>query len=146
MKRILGFVLPLCAALTLSSCDKNEHYINDVVSYPESLVFDMGFDEVGRGYDRTGNLDVSTMTGAQLYATYNRHFEQYSSIFNTKAGLDNFESGYYRASYKGCEAFKKALGDGFSVELMFSPGQVANSVVMRAISRSPVYPALLLMT
>jgi len=136
MKGIIKYSLSLVALLILSSCDKNEHYINEVVSSPADLMLDVAFNADGTAYDRTGTLNVASFTGSQVSAQYNSFYERYSARFNGTAGLGSTGSGYYRASYASNDAFKRGLADGFSFEVIFSPGVLANSTILSTYTES----------
>ena len=107
MKGIIKYSLPVVAMLILSACDKNEHYINEVVSSPADLMLDVAFNADGTAYDKTGTLQMASFAGSQVSAQYNSFYERYSARFNGTAGLGSTGSGYYRASYSASDAFKR---------------------------------------
>ena len=136
MKGIIKYSLPVVAMLMLSSCDKNEHYINEVVSSPADLMLDVAFNPDGTAYDKTGTLEVVSSVGSQVSAQYNSFYERYSARFNGTPALGSTGSGYYKAFYSSNEGFKRGLADGFSFEVIFSPGILANSAILSTYTES----------
>ena len=122
MKGIIKYSLPVVAMLMLSSCDKNEHYINEVVSSPADLMLDVAFNPDGTAYDKTGTLEVVSSVGSQVSAHYNSFYERYSARFNGTPALGSTGSGYYKAFYSSNEGFKRGLA-----ELASIPGEKITS-------------------
>ena len=127
MKSTFKYILPLIAALC--SCTKNEHYLNDVVASPQALLFDAVFDSDGNANDRTGSLDVVRCYSSSLSTIYNDHYLLYTARFSGTPGLASVGGGCYKAKYSSSADFKRGLSDGFSIEVLFRPDQLANSAL-----------------
>ena len=129
MKQIIKYSLFLAALLFLSSCAKNEYFINEVVASPQGLLLDLAFDANGKAYDNSGNLPVKMFSGTQAFTLYNSYYQHYTARFNgTPAQTTG--SGFYKIAYNSNQSFKRALADGFSIELLFNPGVLANSTLL----------------
>ena len=127
MKSTIKYTLLLIAVLC--SCTKNEHYLNDVVDSPEALLFDVAFDADGNAKDKTGTLDVVRCFSSSLSSIYNDHYLSYTARFSGTPGLASVGGGCYKASYSSSADFKRGLADGFSIEVLFKPDQLANSAL-----------------
>lgn len=127
MKSTIKYILPLIAVLC--SCTKNEHYLNDVVDSPEALLFDVAFDADGNPKDKTGTLDVVRCFSSSLSSIYNEHYLSYTARFSGTPGLASVGGGCYKVSYSSSVDFKRGLADGFSIEVLFRPDQLANSAL-----------------
>ena len=131
MKQIIKYALFFAAILFVSSCDKNEHYINEVVASPQGILLDLAFDANDKAYDNSGNLPVKGYCGNQAFTQYNSYYQQYTARFNgTPAQTTG--SGFYKIPYNSSKSFKRAIADGFSIELLFSPEVLANSTLLSA--------------
>ena len=51
MRQIIKYALFFAAILFVSSCDKNEHYINEVVASPQGILLDLAFDANDKAYE-----------------------------------------------------------------------------------------------
>ncbi len=82
-------------------------------------IMDVVFNEDGTATDasKTG-ATVRTIEGSTLVTYYSGYSKSYVARFNNKIG-ENTSEGYYRAQYASKTAFKNALKDGHSLEVMF---------------------------
>ena len=135
MRQIIKYALFFAAVLFVSSCDQNELFINEVVASPQGTLLDLAFDANGNAYDNSGNMSVTAFSGNQTFTKYNPHYLQYTAIFNGTAAATT-GSGFYKIPYSSSESFKRAIADGFSIELLFRPGVLANSTILSSYVES----------
>ena len=93
---------------------------------PKADILDVIFNEDGTAKDISPMANsITTVASEKLTTYYNPTYGRYTAHFdNPWAGA---ASGYYRVDYKNNEAFKKALEDGHTLEVVVMADEVNNS-------------------
>ena len=124
-------LLCFLSALVLAvSCDKEpDTPQGGQQTGPKGLkadLFDVVFSSSRIARDKTGTLDVVSNLGTYVSVGYNDDYGIYTSTFSGTP-VKTVGSGYYRMHYSDKSAFKRALKDGFSIEMLFRPGELPSS-------------------
>lgn len=128
--RIRYYISFICVLILTASCNKEPQIDQGgQQSGPKGLkadLFDVVFSSSRLARDKTGTLDVVSNLGTYVSVGYNDDYGIYTSTFSGTP-VKTVGSGYYRMHYSDKSAFKRALKDGFSIEMLFRPGEIPSS-------------------
>ena len=120
--RIRYYISFICVLILTASCNKEPQIDQGgQQSGPKGLkadLFDVVFSSSRLARDKTGTLDVVSNLGTYVSVGYNDDYGIYTSTFSGTP-VKTVGSGYYRMHYSDKSAFKRALKDGFSIEMLF---------------------------
>lgn len=106
-----------------------------LVTAPKADLLDVVFDDKGFGTDVSGmGMTVEMRASATMGVEYIDKYKLYAATFEPGGVLAKQESGYYAIEYNDNEAFKSALEDGYTLEVLFCRSDDPGSTQIKPFS------------
>lgn len=101
---------------------------------PVADLLDVIFKNDGTAIDNSEHMnDVQYVSGSSSVNYFHDTYERYISHFNHKLG-EAMAGGYYKVDYTNDAAFKQALADGHTLEVVFKMDQAPNGSEIKPFS------------
>lgn len=102
---------------------------------PKADLLDVVFDEKGNGTDVSGmGMTVEKRATATMGVEFIGKYNRYAATFAPGGVLSAQDAGYYAVEYNGNAAFKDALADGYTLEMLICRSDEPGNTQIKAFS------------